>query len=109
MPDGTAVERFTLRNDHGIEVGVITYGAILTSIKTPDRAGRVADIALGFDDLDSYLTRSRFFVAEYAAITDRPTHVNLTQHSYFNLAGEGSGDVLAHEIVINAEPDVSAM
>jgi len=181
MPDGTAVERFTLRNDHDIEVNVITYGAIVTSIKTPDRAGRIADIALGFDDLESYLTRSRFFgavpgryanriargrfiidgetfqlatnngpnhihggikgfdkaiwsaepfdrgggvrgvtlryisrdgeegypgtlhasvtytltprdelVAEYSATTDRPTHVNLTQHSYFNQIGRAS-------------------
>jgi aldose 1-epimerase len=193
LPDGTAVERFTLRNDQGLEVGVITYGAILTSIKTPDRAGHVADIALGLADLDSYLTKSRFFgavpgryanriakgrftidgetfqlatnngvnhlhggikgfdkvvwsaepfdragasgvvlryisrdgeegypgtlhatvtytltsrdelVAEYSATSDRPTHVNLTQHSYFNLAGEGSGDVLRHEIMINAD------
>ena len=54
MPDGTGVERFTLRNDRGLEVAVITYGAILTAIKTPDRTGRVADVALGFDDLESY-------------------------------------------------------
>jgi hypothetical protein len=35
MPDGTAVERFRLCNAHGIEVGVITYGAILTSTSPP--------------------------------------------------------------------------
>ena len=191
--DGHAVELFTLTNAAGIEVRAISYGAILVSIRTPDRTGRLADIALGFDSLDGYLTRSRFFgalvgrygnriangrfaidgkpfelainsgtnhihggvkgfdkvlwtgepferdgaagvtfsytsrdgeegypgtltatvtytltprnelVVDYSATTDKPTIVNLTQHSYFNLAGEGHGDVHGHEVMINAD------
>jgi aldose 1-epimerase len=192
LPDGTAVESFTLRNAHGIEVRAITYGGIIVSLRVPDRAGRFDDVVLGYDDLAGYLRQSPYFGAivgrygnriakgrftldgktytlatnngpnhlhggvkgfdkvvwkaeptsvaggaavtfrytspdgeegypgalsarvtytltdrdelsfEYAATTDKPTPVNLTQHSYFNLAGAGH-DILGHELTIDAD------
>lgn len=192
--DGSPVEIFTLTNKNGIEVKAITYGGIITSIKTPDRTGAIGDIVLGFNSIDPYLAGHPFFGAivgrygnriakgrftidgveyklatnngpnhlhggvkgfdkkiwkaeilpakagqsgiaftytsadgeegypgtldvkvtytlddsnqllvEYDASTTRSTHVNLTQHSYFNLAGEGNGDILGHELTIDAD------
>lgn len=191
LPTGEAVERYTLRNRNGIEVRVMTYGGIITSLKTPDRNGTPGDIVLGYDSLAGYLRSSPYFGAivgrygnriakgrftldgteyrlavnngpnhlhggirgfdkvvwaaesfrndsasgvilrhtspdgdegypgtlkaavtytltdrnelaiDYEATTDKPTQVNLTQHSYFNLAGRG--DILGHQLTLPAD------
>jgi aldose 1-epimerase len=171
LPDGRTVDLYTLTNTHGVEVRVMTYGAIITVVRTPDRAGHVDDIALGFDSLAGYLGEHPYFgavVGRYAnriahgqfsldgvtyhlalnngpnalhggrrgfdkvlwsaeqfsgaasagvalrhespdgdenypgALTARVTFVNLTQHSYWNLRGEGRGDILGHVVEIDA-------
>jgi aldose 1-epimerase len=48
------------------------------------------------------LTHEDSLIIDYHAATDAPTPVNLTQHSYFNLAGAGAGDILDHELWLNA-------
>jgi aldose 1-epimerase len=49
------------------------------------------------------LTDDNRLVVEYVATTDKPTIINLTQHSYFNLAGTRANDILGHELTINAD------
>lgn len=68
-PDGTPVDLYTLRNARGVTVKVMTYGCLITEIHTPDRNGRLGDIVLGFDNLDSYLKGHPYFgcvVGRYA-------------------------------------------
>jgi aldose 1-epimerase len=54
-PDGQAVELYTLRNAKGGEVSIMTYGGIVTSLKVPDKNGKLDDVVLGYDKLDDYV------------------------------------------------------
>jgi aldose 1-epimerase len=49
------------------------------------------------------LTDEDELIVDYKAVTDKPTVVNLSQHSYFNLAGHDAGSILDHELTINAD------
>jgi aldose 1-epimerase len=191
MPDGTAVNLYTLTNRSGMQVAITNYGGRIVSILAPDRDGKLADVVLGFDDLAGYLGPNPYFGAligryanrignarftldgkeyklaandgpnslhgglvgfdkkvwtardlggnhpsleltyvsadgeenypgrltahvvytlgdsndlkiDYTAATNKDTVLNLTNHSYFNLSGEGSGDILKTSMMINA-------
>ena len=49
------------------------------------------------------LTNEDELVVDYEASTDKATPINVSQHSYFNLGGEGTGDILNHELMLNAD------
>jgi aldose 1-epimerase len=65
------VDAYTLTNAHGIEVRIITYGAAIVSLKTPDRAGHFKNIVLGFDTLEPYLAGVPYFGATVGRYANR--------------------------------------
>lgn len=60
-PDGTQVDVYTLTNAHGLQAKIMTYGATLIAMETPDRLGKVANITLSLESLDDYLAGHPFF------------------------------------------------
>jgi aldose 1-epimerase len=54
-------------------------------------------------DVTYTLTDKNELVVDYHATTDKPTIINLTQHSYFNMAGAKANDILGHQLMINAD------
>jgi aldose 1-epimerase len=63
IPGGATIDLYTLANRRGVEAAVMTYGGILVSLRTPDRDGRLGEIALGFDSLAPYLAGHPYFGA----------------------------------------------
>jgi len=93
MPDGTAVDGYAIRNGRGTSMHVITYGGIITSLKTADRAGHFADIVLGYDNLEGYLKATPYF----GAIVGR--YANRIARGRFTLDGR------TYQLPINNPPN----
>lgn len=189
--DGKETDLYFLKNKNGMEVAITNYGGRIVGIYAPDRHGKFADVALGFDSIDGYLDNNEYYFGaiigryanriakgkftldggqyklpindgvnslhggfkgffrqvwnakqldgrnllltydspnmqegypgnlkvqvlytltennsiriEYTAITDRPTVINLTNHTYFNLNGAGNGNIYDNDMYINAD------
>jgi aldose 1-epimerase len=69
--DGTGVKLFTLRNANGMLVKITSYGAIVTELHAPDRAGKIENVTLGFDNLDQYLKGHPSFGATVGRVANR--------------------------------------
>lgn len=54
MPDGRVVERFTLENQQGCKLSIITYGGAIQELQVPDRNGKMADVVIGYRTLEEY-------------------------------------------------------
>jgi aldose 1-epimerase len=73
-PEGTPVELYTLRNSKGMEATIMTYGGIVTSLKTPDKLGKLGDVVLGYDNLDGYIKSTPYFGALIGRYGNRIAH-----------------------------------
>jgi aldose 1-epimerase len=86
LPDGAAVEIYTLK-DEKIEVRVMTYGGEVLSLRVPDRTGKMGDVVLGFDDPTGYYenthSKRAFF---FGPIVGR--YANRIAHAKFTLDGK---------------------
>ncbi|WP_437662512.1 aldose epimerase family protein [Sorangium sp. So ce1182] len=69
--DGKEVVLFTLTNANGLVAKVMTYGATVTELHVPDKAGKLDDIVLGYDNLDGYLKNSPYFGATIGRVANR--------------------------------------
>ncbi len=78
LPDGRAVDLFTLKNANGMVVKVMTYGAIITEIQAPDRDGKLGDVVLGFDNLEAYLKGHPYFGAAIGRVGNRIAKARFT-------------------------------
>ena len=67
----TPVQLYTLTNKNGLIARITNYGAIVTELHVPDRAGRLADIVLGFDSADGYLKGHPYFGAIVGRVANR--------------------------------------
>lgn len=71
MPDGTAAHLYTLTNPNGVIAKATDYGALLTELWVPDRAGQSGNIVCGFDNLERYLKGHPFFGATAGRVANR--------------------------------------
>ena len=70
-PDGQQVTEFILTNKHGASISVIDFGGCLRNIIVPDRGGNLADVNLGFDDVDTYDGKSNSMGALIGRVGNR--------------------------------------
>ena len=71
LADGTAVSCWTMENAHGLRAELLDYGATIRSVQVPDRAGRLIDVVLGYDDLAGYAGNPSFYGATIGRFGNR--------------------------------------
>jgi len=81
--EGTAIEKYTLKNKNGVELNVITYGGRITSLKVPNKNGELENVVLGHDTIEGYLRADNPF---FGALIGR--FGNRIANGKFTLNGE---------------------
>ena len=89
--DGDSVYLYTLSNNKGMEVSIINYGGIITSLKVPQKKGEKLDVVLGFDSLEEYLDEHPYFGAIIGRIGNRIANSRfvLNNQEYYLYANDG--------------------
>jgi aldose 1-epimerase len=114
--DGQTCTLATNNGENALHGGLKGFDKVLwqaEAVRTPGSVG-VKFTYLSKDGEEGYpgnlsvtalysLTNDNEFKAEFSATTDKPTVVNLAHHTYWNLAGPASGDVLGHVLMLNAD------
>jgi hypothetical protein len=67
----TPVQLYTLTNKNGLVAKITNYGATVTELHVPDRAGTLADVVLGFEDLDGYRNHTAYFGTIVGRVANR--------------------------------------
>jgi aldose 1-epimerase len=115
--DGSEYKLAANNGINSLHGGIKGFDKVVWKIEKAQAKGNEAELELSYTSKDdeegfpgnltcivSYtLTADNKLEMEYEATTDKPTVVNLTNHSYWNLAGQGNGDILGHELMINAD------
>src|SRR4051794_12340859 len=72
LPGGAKVTEYTLRNAQGMTVKVMDYGATITEIQAPDKTGKFANVVLGFDRVEDYLSeKNQYFGCTTGRVANR--------------------------------------
>lgn len=71
LDDGTQVESVTLTADNGVSATILSFGATLWKFMAPDREGKIADITLGYDDIQSYKDKPNYWGATVGRYANR--------------------------------------
>jgi aldose 1-epimerase len=69
--DGKPVDIYTLTNARGAIAKITNYGAIVTELHVPDKAGKLGDVVLGFDNVGDYVKKSPYFGAIVGRVANR--------------------------------------
>lgn len=96
MPDGSAVEHYTLSNSKGMRAEIITYGGAVVRLTAPDRNGKFADVVLGMDSLDGYRQEPNYFGALIGRYGNRIGHAMFTLEGKTYHLPKNDGDNTLH-------------
>ncbi|MBD5117795.1 MAG: galactose mutarotase [Clostridiales bacterium] len=94
MPDGTQVDKLTLRRG-AMSCEIITYGGAVRSLVVPDRDGNPVDVALGFDTLEDYMAQDKYIGALVGRYANRIGGAKFTLNGVeYKLAANNGGNAL---------------